>query len=519
MQKRALPHLTIVLLLAALILRLMGLNKGIWVDEWSSIYISQGGGILDALARLRYYDHPPTYYMMLHLWLQLGNSEFFLRLPSVFMGIGTVFVAMTWLRLYSNLASVLVGVLLGTAPMLLRYSQEIRDYPLLLLVTSLAFFFASIVKNKPEKTSGYIGLGLSLALAVATHLVGIFLVLPVCAFLYTLPSQGNSVRWSKVVSALAIPIGTFLFLYFFFLLNLNKSSDWWVPKISPSTIALTGSGLFGLSTFPWPWIVERATIVALPFFAIALAFGDWRGSIPFLLAATAYWLQVIAYSVLITPILLDRVLLPSLIPLAGFAAIQIGSTKRKSLRTALTAACIVLSLASALNWTIQGSWKPIEPWKQMSSFLESQWAGNSLLIFYPDYCAGPVQYYFTRLRSAPTLEVRPKTQEEELGPQISSKVDSLNKNPDEPDVFLVVRYDTDTLKDTDTLLGMLSDLKKQIGRKFTLTILSFGIEPSERSSKAMASIIGFPSRVQVLGAFTSSQYQLYPDLSMVPLQP
>jgi hypothetical protein len=155
----------------------------------------------------------------------------------------------------------------------------------------------------------------------------------------------------------------------------------------------------------------------------------------------------------------------------------------------------------------------------MSSLLESQWAGNRLLIRYPDYCAGPVQYYFTRLRSAPTLEVPPKTQEEELGPLISNKVDSLNKNPDEPDVFLVVRYDTYTSKDTDTLLGLLSDLKKRIGRKFTLKILSFGIEPSERSSKEMASIIGHPSRVQVLGTFTSSQYQLHPDLSMVPLQP
>jgi 4-amino-4-deoxy-L-arabinose transferase-like glycosyltransferase len=519
MQKRALPYLTIVLLLAGLILRLMGLNKGIWVDEWSSIYISQAGGILDTLARLRHYDHPPIYYMMLHLWSQLGNSEFFLRLPSVFMGIGTVFVAMMWLRLYSSLASVLMGVLLGAAPMLLRYSQEIRDYPLLLLATSLTFLFASIMKNKPEKTSGYIGLGLSLALAVATHLVGVFLVLPVCAFLYTLPSQGNGVRWSKVVLSLSIPIGTFLFLYFFFLLNLNKSSDWWVPQISPSTIALTASGLFGLSTFPWPWIAERAAIVALPFFAIALAFGDRRSSIPFLFAAITYWLQIIAYSILITPILLDRVLLPSLIPLAGFAAIQIASTRRKSLRTALIAACIVLSLASALDWAIRRSWEPIEPWKQMSSLLESHWTGNGLLIFYPDYCAGPVQYYFTRLRLAPTLEVRPRTQEEELGPLISSRVNPLNWSPVEPHVFLIVRYDTDTSKDTDTLLNLLNDLREQISRRFSLTILSFGIEPSKTSSKAMASIIGLPSRVQVLGTFTSSQYQLHSAASVVPFQP
>jgi hypothetical protein len=514
MDKRFYLYLTVGVLLTALSLRLIGLDKGIWVDEWSSIYVSQGGGLLETLTKLRNYDHPPLYYVILHLWSKLGDSEVFLRLPSVFMGIGTVFVAMMWLRLYSNLASVLMGILLGAAPMLLRYSQEIRDYPLLLLATSLTFLFASRIVIQPETSSkNYFGLGFSLTLAVATHLVAIFLILPVCAFLYTLPSGGKGVRWSKVVSTLAFPIGTFLLLYSVFLLNLDKSSDWWVPQISSSTVALTGSSLFGLSMFPWPWAVERAVIVALPFFAIGLAFGEWRSSGPFIVAALIYWMQITIYSVAITPIFLDRVLLPGLIPLAGFVALQIASTNRKVVRTVSIATCISLGLASGLNWAIQRSWEPVEPWKQMSALLESQWQENSLVVFYPDYCAGPVEYYSTRLQSVKALQIRPRTGEKDLAKCVSSSVGSLDENPLKPHVFLVVRYDTDTSKDTKTLLRLLSTLKERISRRFTLTFLSFGIEPSESSSKAMASIIGLPSRVQAVGSFTSSEYEFHSNTS------
>jgi hypothetical protein len=517
--KRVYRYTTIALLVVALGLRLMGLNKGIWVDEWSSIYVSQGSGLLEALTKLRSYDHPPLYYLMLHLWSQLGNSEVFLRLPSVVMGIGTLAVAMVWLRLYSNLASILMGVILAAASMFLRYSQEIRDYPLLLLATALAFLFASLVRNEPERRSNYVGLGSSLAVGIASHLAAIFLILPVCVFLYALPSRGKIVHWSKIISTLLIPIGTFLFLYLFFLLNLDKSSGWWVPAISPSTIALSVSSLFGLSMFPWTWVVERVLIVAVPIFVIGLAFGDWRSNTPFLVAALMYWLQIIIYSVVMTPIFLDRVLLPGLIPLTGFVALQVASIKRNALRLALISACVVVSLASALNWTLQKSWEPVEPWKQMSSLLESQWQDNSLLVFYPEYCAGPVQYYFNRLRSVAALEITPRMKQEEIERSIANRVESLNRSPLKPHVFLVVRYDSDTSKDSKTLLNLLSNLKEEINRRFALTFLSFGFEPSESSSRVMASVLGLPSRAQTFGSFLSSQYELAPGVSQGLPQP
>jgi hypothetical protein len=86
--KQIYRYMTVALLAIAPGLRLRGLDEGIWVDEWRSIYMSQGGRLLETLTKLRGYDHPPLYYMILHLWSQVGNNKVFLRLPPVLTMIG-----------------------------------------------------------------------------------------------------------------------------------------------------------------------------------------------------------------------------------------------------------------------------------------------------------------------------------------------------------------------------------------------------------------------------------------------
>jgi 4-amino-4-deoxy-L-arabinose transferase-like glycosyltransferase len=80
---------------------------------------------------------------------------------------------MVWQRAYSNLASILMGVLLCPTPVFLGYSQQILGNPMLLLATKLALLFASLVEKKAEKLSNYVGLGLSLAIGIASHLQAI----------------------------------------------------------------------------------------------------------------------------------------------------------------------------------------------------------------------------------------------------------------------------------------------------------------------------------------------------------
>jgi len=147
--------LIIVLVCLGLALRLVGLTKGIWLDEFYSIAkISQG----DLIANLRAYDHPPLYFVFLKLWYLVNTSEPFLRLFSVIWGVGTTIVVIKWIEGYSPLAGIISGICCALMPSLLRFSQEIRGYSLLLFATALSFYFASQIAKNPNKRSHYIGL-------------------------------------------------------------------------------------------------------------------------------------------------------------------------------------------------------------------------------------------------------------------------------------------------------------------------------------------------------------------------
>jgi uncharacterized membrane protein len=519
MNERVYRYVAIGILIVALSLRLMGLNKGMHLDEGTQLELAQRGGVVDVVVNFIGNAHPPLYFIVLHFWSQLSNNEVFLRLPSVLMGMATVLVIMLWLKRYSSLASIIAGALVATAPMLLTYSQEIRDYPLLLLATALTFFFASRAAMVPDRLSSYVGLGLSLTLAVASHLISIFLVLPVCAFLFCTPEVRSTIRWFKLILALAIPTAIFLVLDMFYLApainpiytGIGKSSGWWAPPISRWVIVSALSHLFGFSALPWSWGVTKSVLLAaFPCFAITVAFGNWRRSIPFLIAALTFWLQIVGYTILINPLFVDRFLVPSLVPLLGFVSLLVASIERKALRIASMAICVSVSLTFALSWATKRAWEPREPWKQMSQYLQSQFGSRDLLVLYPGYEGALLRYYFPELQPAATLEISPGTSGEALAELVSSKITSINKTAMISHVFLVVRYDVNASKHTETLQRLISILKEQIRGWPTITMLSFRTAPPiEDLFTAMTSVLGLPLYVRDFGPFVSHQYELH----------
>ena len=72
MNPRTYAVLAVLVVLSALALRLIGLSKGIWLDEWLSIRTS---GSADLMGALRSYDHPPLYFVLLRAWSILGSDE------------------------------------------------------------------------------------------------------------------------------------------------------------------------------------------------------------------------------------------------------------------------------------------------------------------------------------------------------------------------------------------------------------------------------------------------------------
>jgi uncharacterized membrane protein len=138
-------YLQILLLLTALgaILRLFQLGAAsLWLDEASTLTYARQSftQIWGSISAGEF--HPPLFYWLEHAMLAFGESEVVLRLiPAifgiltipVFYGIGT--------ELLDRNTGVLAAALLAFSPFHIFYSQEARDYALMLFVFSLAFFF------------------------------------------------------------------------------------------------------------------------------------------------------------------------------------------------------------------------------------------------------------------------------------------------------------------------------------------------------------------------------------------
>src|SRR5512145_896422 len=98
----------------ALALRLIGLGKGIWLDEYATLQIILQDSFAKTIQAVQTDNHPPLYFILLRIWSQIDTSAGFLRLPGAFFGVGTVAVVMIWIRRYSRLGSLLAGLLTAT---------------------------------------------------------------------------------------------------------------------------------------------------------------------------------------------------------------------------------------------------------------------------------------------------------------------------------------------------------------------------------------------------------------------
>jgi uncharacterized membrane protein len=111
------------------ILRLYRLDyQSLWLDEGLQYSIVANNSIGELFGQVRSF-HPPLSFLINHAFLQIGDSEFFLRLPSALFGIASlpVFFMLTKELTSSRVALISTGVL-GMSPFHIWYSQEGRMY-------------------------------------------------------------------------------------------------------------------------------------------------------------------------------------------------------------------------------------------------------------------------------------------------------------------------------------------------------------------------------------------------------
>ena len=516
--KKIYPYAVVGILLLAVSIRFIGLDKGLWIDEEFSLgWLEKTDNFFQLIVALRDYNKPPCHFLLLYLWSKINNSEEFLRLFSVIFDLGMIVVVMNWLKRYSSLASILAGLYLTTTPIILRYSQEIRLYSLLVFATALAFSFASRVTAEPEKQSGYIGLALSLTLAVSTHLVAIMLIAPIAIFIFLMTMrEKKEVRWGKALLAVTIPCLAFCFFYFFYLTALPQGTDnWWMPSISWNLISSTGQYVFGLSSLYFSSQLDNLiAFIFLGLLAIAVIFGKWKQNFAFLVAALIFWLEIIIYSLIETPIFFYRIVLPGMIPFVGFVVLQIATIERKNLKRASVVLLIILSIVFTANWVTVQAYRPVEYYKQVAQLVESEWQPNNLVVFYPGYISDTVKYYLKKIPKEAEVVAWDTNDIENIKSTINDQLANIDGEK-LTTIFLVSRVDlTVRQEDFKILLSAIkSELKRPLIVKSFLIIshdFSF-IKDSDKPnifSGSLESELGKPLSYKDRKAYILSEYQL-----------
>lgn len=143
----------VVLMLVGICLRLYNLDgQSLWSDEGIQYFVSSGENITEVLARRAARTfHNPLSFLINHAFLQIHDSDFFLRLPSALFGIGTL-PLVYWLAHYmiSRPAALCALFVIAISPFHIWYSQEARMYAPLLFAALLStlFFLKALEQGK-----------------------------------------------------------------------------------------------------------------------------------------------------------------------------------------------------------------------------------------------------------------------------------------------------------------------------------------------------------------------------------
>lgn len=146
--------LILIIILLGGILRVTKLDyQSLWNDELSSLTRVDESSLREVIEASKEDVHPALYYSLLYLWQSaFGNSSFSVRLLSVIFGTLSI-LAIFFLgkTLYSEREALISAFILSISYFGIYYSQEVRSYSLLLLLSICSYlFFIKIQPHPPQ---------------------------------------------------------------------------------------------------------------------------------------------------------------------------------------------------------------------------------------------------------------------------------------------------------------------------------------------------------------------------------
>ena len=384
-------------------------TKSLWHDEAYSLAMAELGSSAFAKALLHQEAFSGLYYLVLRPWSMLGDSETWLRLPSVAFGVFAACVLFALnRRLFGSRVATIATILLAINVFYVQYLQEARAYSMAMCAVVVATYLFVIALERPS-TGRWAAYGVVAAIAVYAHAFAVFVIIGHLASLI--------VRRPRVASAgLGFALAAVLIAPLLVLLVAAGDIERGIPDLGLGSVQwafleLTGGG--GVRTRGSGALLLGyflASCIAL----ISIARPSWRQHLG---RATSpdRWSYVLIIACLALPIVgslavsairpnfLPRYLIVTLPWLVTVAALGIAALPHPTVRVAAVATLVLLSIPWLLAY-YRADFKNGEDWRRtVADVVQAQEPGDGI-VFLTRFGRRPFEYYLERFDGERDLE-------------------------------------------------------------------------------------------------------------------
>ena len=392
------------LLLLATAVRVHDLSLGgLWLDEGYSLLQSERS-FSDILALRRYDANPPLYLLMLHGWRALfGPSVLAAQAFSVAFGVAGVGLAWLVTRLrFGRAAALAAGLAVALSRFHVHYSQEIRGYALLFALVA-AMDLAWVRWEVRGRTRDLVAWTLAAIGAIATHTFAWWMIGVHVLF---------AARRRALLAALAVVILASVPLWLTLWEHLTTyRTQSWIGEPDATGLAHALWVLGGCGPIAWvTWSLAALGFAAqvaprLPSLLTRdAALPGWR-TVVVPAAQLALPFVVFVLSLVATPMLVERYLLPSLLPLAGLVGAGVAALRIPAAHAALILALVVLSIPPLRD--------------ESATMARTDVSREIAALLAAEYRPGDVVLYTSKFDFVPMVAQHTESMEEYLLPEIA----------------------------------------------------------------------------------------------------
>ena len=365
---------------------------------------------------------PPLYYLLAWGWSHLfGVREVGLRSLSALFGTATIPVAyLIGRELIGRRAGIALAAIVAVNPMLVWYSQDARAYALLVLLSSVALLFF-LRARRSGATRDLAWWAVFSALALATHYFAFFPLAIEAVWLLLTVRPLRRVLWAVGGIALAGAALAPIALH----QAAGKNNNWIATFGMAGRLRETGIGFFvgEAGTAQARAAADGAVRRRGRPVAAARRAREKRGAAVALAIGGGSILIALAFAAAGQDFVLDRNLLPALIPLALVGAAGIAAPRAGRLGIAVGAALVAYLLA----FCVYSDFRPAlqrEDWRTVASAIGPPHGPRAILVW--EQGDEPLAFYI----GAGETRVMPK--EWRRAPRAVSEVDVVSGRPPPP---------------------------------------------------------------------------------------